>query len=56
MAGDIYGNTSSTPQKPLTADKAIFDWGGGNLVGAVQVQVSYAQQVNRRRTIGSPVL
>ena len=53
MAGDLFGrNVPSTDNKPLTADAATIDW-GGELLGAVQVSIQYAQQINRRRTIGN---
>jgi hypothetical protein len=49
---DLFGFTSQTIKTPFTADKAIIQW-GSVVTGATQVTVSYAQQVNRRRTIGN---
>jgi len=48
---EVYGFKTQTIKSPATADKAILLW-SGEVYGAVQVQVSYQQQVNRRRTIG----
>lgn len=49
---DVFGFSSQTIGTPLTADKARIYW-GGLVTGAIQVAVNYAQQVNRRRTIGN---
>lgn len=49
---DLYGFGDQNIKTPLTADKATLDW-GGVITGAVQVSISYAQQVQRRRTIGN---
>lgn len=49
---DLFGFANQTIKTPFTADKATIQW-GGIVTGAVQVAVSYAQQVNRRRTIGN---
>jgi len=49
---DLFGFTSQTIKTPFTADKATIQW-GSVVTGATQVTVSYAQQVNRRRTIGN---
>jgi hypothetical protein len=49
---DIYGHSDYQTQTPFTADKAILTW-GDVVTGAVQVNVTYAQQANRRRTIGN---
>jgi len=49
---DVYGFSESQIQQPLTADKAILQW-GGVIAGAVQFSLNYNQQVNRRRTIGN---
>jgi hypothetical protein len=51
LQADVFGFKSQKIAAPATADKAILSW-GGDIYGAVQVQVSYQQQVNRRRTIG----
>jgi hypothetical protein len=49
---DVFGFQPQNIATPLTADKASLVW--GNIVtGAVQVSINYAQQVNRRRTIGN---
>ena len=48
---DLYGFGDQNIKTPLTADKATINW-GGIVTGAVQIAVSYAQQVQRRRTIG----
>jgi len=49
---DLFGFDSHNIATPLTADKATIQW-GGIVTGAIQVQVSYSQQINRRRTIGN---
>lgn len=49
---DLFGFSNQTIKTPLTADKATIQW-GGIVTGAIQVSVSYAQQINRRRTIGN---
>ncbi len=49
---DLFGFGNQSIKTPLTADKATIQW-GGVVTGAVQVNISYAQQVNRRRTIGN---
>ena len=50
---DIFGFEDYIPGTPLTADKATIQWDKGLVTGATQVSISYAQQVNRRRTIGN---
>jgi hypothetical protein len=50
---DLFGFGDQNIKAPLTADKAIIQWGGNVVTGAIQVAISYAQQVNRRRTIGN---
>lgn len=52
MANDVFGFSGQTIATPLTADKARLIW-GALVTGAIQVAISYAQQVNRRRTIGN---
>jgi len=52
MANDVFGFNAYTPATPITADKATLIW-GQVVTGAIQVSVTYAQQVNRRRTIGN---
>jgi hypothetical protein len=49
---DLYGHADQNIKTPLTADKATINW-GGIVTGAIQVSVQYAQQINRRRTIGN---
>jgi hypothetical protein len=50
---DIYNRETPTPQAPLTADFATISWGDGDVAGASQISISYAQQVQRRRCIGN---
>jgi hypothetical protein len=52
MAGDLFGYNAQTGKKVYLADKAKIMW-DGELAGATQVSVTYAQQINRRRTIGN---
>lgn len=49
---DLFGFGDQNIKTPLTADKATINW-GGIVTGATQVTVAYAQQVQRRRTIGN---
>lgn len=49
---DLFGYENQNIKTPLTADKATITW-GGIVTGAIQVQISYAQQIQRRRTIGN---
>lgn len=49
---DLYGFGDQNIKTPLTADKATINW-GGIVTGAIQISVAYAQQINRRRTIGN---
>jgi len=49
---DLFGFGDQNIKQPLTADKAIISW-GGIVTGAINISVSYAQQVQRRRTIGN---
>jgi hypothetical protein len=49
---DIFKRENSNTVSPITADKCTINW-GGILTAAIQVQLSYAQQVQRRRTIGN---
>jgi hypothetical protein len=48
---DIYG-FSSNVVSPATADKSTISW-GGSVAGAVQISVSYNQQINKRRSMGN---
>jgi hypothetical protein len=52
MANDVFGFRGQDIAIPLTADKATLIW-GDIVTGAIQVSITYAQQVNRRRTIGN---
>jgi hypothetical protein len=49
---DLFSRNNSTIQKPVTADNCKITW-DGEVHAAVQVQISYQQQVQRRRTIGN---
>jgi hypothetical protein len=51
MAGDLFGYNATTNRNVYLADRASISW-GDKLGGATQVSVTYAQQINRRRTIG----
>jgi hypothetical protein len=53
MANDVFGFRGQEIATPLTADKATLIWGNVLVTGAIQVSITYAQQVNRRRTIGN---
>ena len=49
---DLFKRQDSTIKTPVTADNCVITW-GGNIAAAMQVQISYQQQVQRRRTIGN---
>ena len=49
---DIYNRDAGNYKAPITADKCTLTW-EGIVSAAIQVQISYAQQVTRRRTIGN---
>lgn len=49
---DLFGYSQAGPNVPLTADVSTINW-GGVVTAAVRTTVTYAQQVNRRRTIGN---
>ena len=49
---DIYSKNQTTFEAPYTADKCIIQW-DTQVTTANNVSISYAQQVNRRRTIGN---
>jgi hypothetical protein len=49
---DLFGYQTASIKSPITADKCTIQW-GGVVAGAVQVSISYSQQINRRRTIGN---
>lgn len=48
---DLYG-FSSNVSTPATADKSTINW-NGELAGAVQINIAYNQQINKRRTMGN---
>ena len=50
---DLFGFSNQTIKTPFTADKATIQWGSNIVTGAIQIAVTYAQQINRRRTIGN---
>jgi len=52
MPTDIFGRTPGAPKIPFTADKATIDW-GGPITTAMNVNITYSQTVQRRRTIGN---
>lgn len=49
---DLFGYENVSPQAPITADRCIISF-DGVIATAMQVQISYQQQINRRRTIGN---
>lgn len=49
---DLYGYENQSIKTPLTADRATIQW-GGIVTGAIDVTVTYAQQITRKRTIGN---
>lgn len=49
---DLFGFTDVNPKAPVTADRCIISF-NGPIATALQVQISYQQQINRRRTIGN---
>jgi hypothetical protein len=49
---DLFQRQDSTIKTPVTADNCVITW-GGNIAAAMQVQISYQQQIQRRRTIGN---
>lgn len=49
---DLFGFSNQSIKTPITADKAILQW-GDIVAGALQVSITYAQPINRRRTIGN---
>jgi hypothetical protein len=51
---DLFGYKDQDIATPITADKCTINW-GGIVTGAVQISINYAQQINRRRTIGNRV-
>lgn len=51
---DVFGFAQSNIQAPITADRCTVSF-GGTIAGATQVSIQYAQQINRRRTIGNQI-
>jgi hypothetical protein len=49
---DLFNRQDTTIKTPVTADNCLITWGGA-IAAAMQVQISYQQQVQRRRTIGN---
>ena len=49
---DLFGYENVSPKAPITADRCIISF-DGIIATAMQVQISYQQQINRRRTIGN---
>lgn len=49
---DLFGFENVNPKAPITADRCILSF-DGVVATALQVQISYQQQINRRRTIGN---
>jgi hypothetical protein len=54
MATDVFGKKTNTIVPPLTADNAIFNW-GGIVASAVNVSIGYSRGVSRHRTIGNQI-
>ena len=50
---DLFGFGSQNIKSPLTADKATITWNGSQVTGAIQLSISYAQSIQRRRTLGN---
>ncbi len=53
MANDIFNRKKLTIKTPFTADACGISVDGTPAAHAVQVQCSYSQQVQRRRSIGN---
>ena len=49
---DLFRRQDTQIKSPVTADSCVITW-GGEVAAAMQVQISYQQQVQRRRTIGN---
>jgi hypothetical protein len=47
---DMYNREEATVQAPITADRCEISWEGA-FAAAMQVQISYSQQIQRRITI-----
>lgn len=50
---DIFNRTPQQIKTPVTADRCTLTIDGAIVVNASQVQISYSQQVTRRRAIGN---
>ena len=52
--GDLFQFTKQDIKHPFTADRATLTWGDQGPVNfAINVQISYQQQLQRRRVIGN---
>lgn len=49
---DLFGRNEPRIVTPMTADFGTINW-GGPVTSAINVSISYAQPVTRRRTIGN---
>lgn len=50
---DIFNFKDQDVKRPYTADRATLEWSDtGEVQFAINVQISYQQQINRRRVIG----
>jgi hypothetical protein len=49
---ELFGYEDHQIKTPLTADRATIDW-GGTVTAAIQLSVTYMQQIQRRRSIGN---
>jgi hypothetical protein len=50
---DIFNFKDQEVKRPYTADRATLEWSDtGDVQFAINVQISYQQQINRRRVIG----
>jgi hypothetical protein len=50
---DVFNFKDQAVKKPFTADRATLQWAEqGQVDWAINVQISYQQQINRRRVIG----
>lgn len=50
---DIFQFGKQDIKAPYTADRAILKWDNKEINAAINVQISYQQQINRRRVIGN---
>jgi hypothetical protein len=50
---DIFNFQDQEVKRPYTADRATLEWSDtGDVQFAINVQINYQQQINRRRVIG----